>query len=168
MSIDSTWVIVPAHREAGIKRLMRSPLDLVSLGARVWTDPEGQTGAPAHRALFEAYREALDRVIPEARRIWLAMIDEAQKKIPDRLEALRNVLGFQPAGAAFDARVTAVVRKFWLAVDALNATVAPGERVSPQHFVLEWLIRARQDAAVDVLAGMPFWPIGLDVDGNWV
>jgi hypothetical protein len=81
---------------------------------------------------------------------------------------MAEALVFQPAGAAFDARVVAVVRKYWLACDVLNQKVAEDVRISPQVFLLEWLLREREQEALEVLAGMPYWPIGMDPNGNWV
>lgn len=168
MATDNDSIIVPAHLEAGILRLLAAPLDLADCGARVWADPPGHTGSGEHRRLFAAYLGALDRVVPEARRIWLAVIADVQTKIPDRRAAMLNALQFQVAGAAFDGCVIAVIRQFWLECDRLNDEVSSHERVAPQHFVLDWLVRAGKRDAVEVLGGMPYWPIGLDRDGRWV
>jgi hypothetical protein len=164
----STQIITPEWREQGVQRLLSSPRDLLSCGARIVIASASASGSTRHAALFQQYLEALREVIPEACRVWLAIIDQCQKSIPERGKAMLAALRFQPAGAAFDGRIVGVVRDFWLACDRTNQEVDEHERVSPEVFLLEWLIAARSADAVDVIAGMPYWPIGLDSAGNWV
>ena len=38
----------------------------------------------------------------------------------------------------------------------------------PEEFLLRWLVTDRLDELAEFLAGMPYWPIGMDEDGNWV
>jgi hypothetical protein len=163
----SAQIITPQWREQGVQRLLSSPRDLLSCGARV-VIPEAASGSTRHAALFQQYLAALREVIPEARRVWLAIIDQCQQSIPDRDKAMLAALRFQPAGAAFDGRVVGVVREYWLACDRINQEVDEHERVSPEVFLLKWLIVSSFADAVDVIAGMPYWPIGLDSAGNWV
>jgi len=160
-------IISEQWRDLGIERLLTSPPDVVppqtppfpALGSR---RPE------AHARAFDEYIRDLQTVVPEAKRVWLAVIRQFQASFPDRAVAMKEALRFQPAGAAFDARVIAVVRRHWLVCDRLNRSVTESDRVAPERFLLEWLIAAGQDDPVDVLAGMPYWPIGLDADGNWI
>lgn len=166
---DRPYQIISERRfKLGVERLATAPLDLIPCGARVWKSSPGAVGSVQHGELFRSYVQELTEVIPEARRIWNAIIADCEKRTESREEAMIEAIVFQPAGAAFDARVVAVVRKYWLACDLLNQKVAENERVSPQVFVLQWLIKEREQQAVEVLAGMPYWPIGLDRDGNWI
>lgn len=161
-------IISPGRRDLGLHRLMSSPLDVVRCGAHAWTTGEGR-GSELHQELFHAYVAELKEVVPEARRIWLEIIDDCERRTRDRASAMAEAVGFAPAGAAFDARVVHVVRKYWLACDALNRrTKAQEQKVSPQAFMLQWLVDIRYQDAVEVLAGMPYWPLGLDETGNWV
>lgn len=160
-------VISEKRLRLGIHRLLASPLDLAPCGARVWPPRRGNTGSSRHRDLFESYLSDLGEVIPEARRVWHRVLEECRKTAEDETQAVRQAIAFAPAGAAFDARVVWVIRKYWLACDSLNAGVSDDERVSPQVFTLQWLIDVGYRDAVEVLAGMPYWPVGLDSDGNW-
>jgi len=161
-------IISEQRLRLGIQRLLAAPLDLVRCGARAWSPKAEQVGSTEHKKLFALYVSDLREVIPEARRIWYAIVEECQESTEDHETATLDALAFAPAGAAFDGRVVAVIRKYWLACDRLNQQTDERERVSPQAFLLQWLLDMHYTDAVEVLAGMPYWPIGLDLDGNWV
>lgn len=167
-SANDDRIISDHWRRMGIARLLTAPLDLRLSTKTAFLDTDGDKRPERHVVLFNAYVRDLEAVVPEAKKIWLAIIERVQQTIPDRDEAMIEALKFQPAGAAFDARVIGVVRRYWLACHALNGSAPEAERVSPQMFLLQWLISADYHDAVDVIAGMPYWPIGLDPDGNWI
>ena len=160
-------IITEARLKLGLERLINSPLDLRRCGARVW-DQDMNSDKSHHWSLFNSYVHELREVIPEARKVWRAIIIDCQSRNDNIEKAMLEALRFQPAGAAFDGRVIAVVRKYWLACDALNSKLQTNQKVSPHIFLLSWLIDAGYSDAAEVLAGMPYWPIGLDRDGNWV
>jgi hypothetical protein len=169
MSPSNNGQIISEHwRRVGIERLLTSALDLRISGARVFPEQDPNRRPQRHVALFDRYVGALREVIPEAMHVWIAFGAQVQKTITDRDAALIEALRFQPAGAAFDARVVGVVRTYWLFCDQLNQETEEDNRVSPQVFMLQWLISSGYQEAVDVIAGMPYWPIGLDLAGNWV
>lgn len=64
-----------------------------------------------------------------------------------------------------DPKVVAVVRKYWLACDALNRR-SPGSTVDPARFLVDWA-RTRSPALADLVAGLSYWPLGIDEAGNW-
>jgi len=161
-------IITEQMLRRGVERLLSAPLDLARGGARVWGSQRSPIEAPRHRELFQRYIVELVPVITDARRTWNAVIEQFQQRTGDREKARRAALMRLPAGAAFDGCVVAVIRKYWLACDALNSQVPPDERVSPQDFLLRWLIDQGYSSAVEVVAGMPYWPIGLDEKANWV
>ena len=161
-------IITEARLKLGLERLLTAPLDLKGCGARIYADTVRAHQPSEHKYLFQAYTKELKEVIPEARRIWRAIVAECLKKAHDPERATVDALNFQPAGSAFDGRVIAVVRKYWLACDSLNSRIEENIRVSPQVFLLAWLVEVDYREAVEVLAGMPYWPIGLDQDGKWV
>lgn len=152
----------------GIDRLLKAPLDLKRYGALVLENSAPADRSPQQRLLFQAYMGDLRQVIPEARRIWNCILADCFERTKDREKATIQALNFQPAGAAFDGCVVGIIRQYWLACAELNKRLPEEERVSPQTFLLSWLIDARYDDAVEVLAGMPYWPIGLNKAGEWV
>jgi hypothetical protein len=66
-----------------------------------------------------------------------------------------------------DPHVIAVIREYWLAVDALNATMPESSRVEPLDFVFGRLAQQAPDLH-EFLATLPFWPMGQDEQGGWV
>lgn len=69
-------------------------------------------------------------------------------------------------GIATDPYVLGAIREYWLACAALNER-APLKGVEPSAFILDRLKQVRPDLA-DVIARLPYWPIGQDEKGRWV
>jgi hypothetical protein len=65
-----------------------------------------------------------------------------------------------------DTRVIFVLRKYWLACDALNRE-HPATAIDPREFLLGWL-RAAQPDLTPFLEPLPYWPMGKDENGNWI
>ncbi|MBZ9961174.1 hypothetical protein FJ959_22970 [Mesorhizobium sp. B2-2-4] len=158
-------ILTQHRREQNIRRLLEAPDDLMLSGAPLAGSAVPQPGAPPHRELFATY---LDQLRPHVERVasdW----QEAMTYQTVRLgspEAARDFLTQEyPAGPAADMHFIAVVRKFWLACDALNDGGA--ESVDPPIFLLAWVIEAGENLCVEVLASQPYWPVGLSKEGRW-
>jgi hypothetical protein len=151
----------------GTRRLLQAPLTLEIGGAPV-SGPQGGAASLRHRALFEEYREEVDFVTAAALQWWNETLTARKEIASDPAEAVRNAWIDRPAGPASYPGVVALVRDYWLACHELNKDVAEPERVPPWTFLLEWLLDGQYDQCVSVLACMPYWPVGLDRDGNWV
>jgi hypothetical protein len=151
----------------GVQRLLEAPLDLAMSGAPVWRYV--QMPRPIrHVQLFEAYLGELNVVIPEAQGWWSGSLSKHQQRLGSLDEAMRLVWFNRPAGPASYPNVVGVVRRYWLACDALNREAAEvTQRVPPEIFLLQWLVEEEDMEAVRVLAGMPYWPVGLDAEGHW-
>jgi hypothetical protein len=160
----------PASRDwrIGYRRLVTAPHDLKRCGARVWKASRKLQGSPAHRRLFAEYREEIKRAVEASMKWWDGMIAHQSRRIGDREQVIRDAWELRPAGPASYPDFVSVIRKYWLACDALNRECKEGERVSPEVFLLTWLVEAGEEEAVKVITYMPYWPIGLDHDGNWV
>jgi hypothetical protein len=130
--------------------------------------PGGAAGSAQHRALFEQYLKKLGRAKRSADQWWLGLIDTEVKHTRNRDRAIANVKERRPIGPVSHPEVTGTVRKFWLACAALNEEVAIAERVAPEDFILGWMLRLGHDDLAKFLSGYPFWPVGMDWDGNWI
>jgi hypothetical protein len=62
--------------------------------------------------------------------------------------------------------VIAVVRKYWLACDALNRK-HPERAIQPPDFLVSCL-RSKDVSLAEFIGQMPYWPVGKDKEGNWV
>jgi hypothetical protein len=163
------FAISEAGVRAGVSILLESPLTLASSGAPVWTPDPGLTGSSRHRELFAQYKDEVDEVAAEALDWWAETLEThlgpGEHTKEEKLKVWRN----RPAGPASFPGFVAIVRDYWLACDRLNHEVPQAERVPPWTFLLGWLLNNRDyEQVVGVLACMPYWPIGLDRDGNWV
>jgi hypothetical protein len=126
-------------------------------------------GSPAHQALFRLYVKALEAAKEDAEDWWESLIDVEEERVGDRDQALENVIERRPTGAMSLGASDAVVREYWLKCDGLNRkTKNPEDRVAPEEFLLLWLVNDRLNELAEFLAGMPYWPIGMDEEGNWV
>jgi len=154
--------------QLGIRRLLDNPLTLKGCGAPVWEAGEGIAGSDRHRSMFDEYVEEVDYVAAIALEWWNKTLAARSSGATNKRAAFRDAWRSRPAGPASYPGLVALVRDFWLTCHALNQEVDEGERVPPWTFLLAWLRDAGHDEAVRVLACMPYWPIGLDEDGNWV
>ena len=82
--------------------------------------------------------------------------------------AEREVRRSTPVGRVGDRTVIAVVRKYWLACDALNRETPAQIGVPPAEFVLASLLTTSHSDMAQFLSQFPYWPIGTDTDANWV
>jgi hypothetical protein len=155
-------LITKERLNRGIRRLLDAPKDLAISGAPVWDAGVSARGSAEHRRLFLAYRGELRTVVPRALNWWQGMADEAKKE-GDELDAWRT----RPAGPASYPRFVALVRKYWLECYAFNKVVEAEERVPPEVFLLGWLLDVEHGESIQVLACMPYWPIGMDSSKEW-
>lgn len=77
-----------------------------------------------------------------------------------REQAIEESFDRRLAGAASHPKVVWIVRSYWLAAARIG-------EVSPEIFLLQWLIDSGETELVRLIACMPYWPIGLDETGNW-
>jgi hypothetical protein len=131
--------------------------------------PLGSRGSAAHQALFRQYVKGLNAAKEHSENWWQSLIYAEEKRTGNRAQAEENVNERRPTGVMSLGASDAVVREYWLKCDALNRrTKNPEQRVAPAEFLLLWLVDNRLDELAEFLAGMPYWPIGMDEEGNWV
>jgi hypothetical protein len=130
--------------------------------------PPGGGGAPAHTALFRQYLKELRAAHETAMGWWGALLLAEEERTVDHDAAVDNVDERRPVGPVAHGEVIAVVRKFWLECAALNGRSEAADRVAPEEFVLGWLLKREQNDLAEFLSAFPFWPIGMDFQGNWV
>lgn len=151
--------------DIGLRRLLSAPKDVVPPGPG---GPRRQDEAPkAYGALFSAYLTDMLEVFQVASEIWEADIDGLTAGGMTVGQAIESKLDEGAAGPANHPAVVWLVRRYWLECVALGARHPPADRVLPEVFLLEWLADAGHTDFVTLLTAMPYWPIGLDENGNW-
>jgi hypothetical protein len=151
--------------ELGANRLLAQPRDL-PLGNAAEIPLEA---APhPYRQLFLSYAEELDRACATAIAWWNNLVRRSMARDGlDEMQAMRFNYEQRPAGPASRPEVVFVVRDYWLRTVALNETDRQHTGVAPQVLLLGWLPGNAHPDLYSVLTAMPYWPIGLDENGNW-
>ncbi len=161
-------VLTVERIDEGIKRLLAAPLDLRKSGDSVWISSVMAIGSPAHQSLFAEYQEILTVVSHMALSWWEETIVARKRLMVEPAEAVRQAWIDRPAGPAAYPGLVALIRDYWLACNAINQEMPETQRVPPEVFLLSWLSKDRHDKEISVLACMPYWPLGLDCEGNWI
>ena len=152
--------------EDGIERLLAQPLDLD--GAALIASSKDQAQATAdHTGLFQAYRADLNTAYNIAVAWWEDTITAQEKVGKSRNDAIEESFDRRMAGAASHPKVVWIVRAYWLQCVTVNANLPAADRIRPEILLLRWLIDAKEAELVRLLACMPYWPMGLDENGNW-
>jgi hypothetical protein len=153
----------------GLERLLLAPRDL-DRWDRAIGEPGKQRASVEHRRLFEQYKREFAEVAAEAERQWDAEIAWLREHSENSAEAIRERWTMIPAGPAARPFLVAFVRRMWLSVDSINRLVPEHEAVAPEVFLVKWLMEEvpLRHVCMKVLAVIPYWPMGLDMEGNWI
>jgi hypothetical protein len=156
------------NRDEGVRRLMTAMLDLDVHNGWETLHRSRADADPEFRQLYEGYLALLRVALKESLRRWDGTVRAEQEvdggTYEDALARAHERLWAGPGG---DPNVVWVVRLIWLECDLSNGKVAPEARVRPETLLLQWLIDDGEDDLVHLIACMPYWPIGLDANGNW-
>lgn len=148
-----------------VRRLLQAAKDF-SPDAGDSTDSRGTT---AHQVLFRQYTKALEAAKEDAEEWWESLIEVEEERVGDREQAEENVNDRRPTGAMSLGATDAVIREYWLKCDVLNRKArSSDQRVAPEDLLLRWLVDNGFEELATFLANMPYWPIGMDEEGNWV
>lgn len=150
----------------GISRLCCAPSDLDTALSQGKAKPMSRA-TEAHRALFRKYLAELGPVYTSAAKWWKSLVDVQQTKGTSREDAIHAAFDRRLAGPASAPEVVTLVRKTWLECTELNATLEESERVPPEVVLLGWLLEGKHMDFVTLITCMPYWPLGLDENGNW-
>ncbi|MHC4403675.1 MAG: hypothetical protein ACYTG0_28800 [Planctomycetota bacterium] len=157
------------HRvERGIDRLMSAPRDLPPTGH--WRDPPLPLAEASaeHRALFATYASDLEAALGHAEEWWNGVVKRAKSGSFRRQSNVQAAYDTFFAGPAGHLQLQWVLHHYWLECVKLNEQLDEDLRVPCEVLMLHWLLDGRHDSWIDALTCLPYWPIGLDDEGNWV
>lgn len=163
-------MLTTEQRQAGITRLLSALHDVERWDAVDEPKNRAINGTKGHADLFSKYRRDIKKATADARVEWEREIKLALRMVKgkNKEKAEQRAWATYPAGPASAPAFVAVVRRYWLACDEINRKSKASDRVLPEVFLLQWLVNSGAQDEVDVLAGMPYWPLGLDEKGNWL
>ncbi len=118
----------------------------------------------SHEELFLDYVNDLQKAVGyEKQRI--SNIKEKNKERFKTEEELDEFVKKSFDSISCSGRVICVFRKYWLECDKINISNSD-EYVNPKDFTVDWL-SGEYDDLYDIIEGMPYYPIGIDEDGNY-
>jgi hypothetical protein len=151
----------------GIYRLLNCMLDIDAHAPWYRSDKSQAAAAEEYRQIFDAYCQLIRQAASEAIPWWEDTVAAREAEGLSREDAIAAAFNDRMAGAASDPRVVWIVRVIWLECANRNRMKPPEERVRPEYLMLQWLIDAGESELVRLIACMPYWPVGLDENGEW-
>jgi hypothetical protein len=151
----------------GVSRLYCSPTDLDDRQKIDGTPVPYPAAGQHYQRLFDGYLRDLAEVFPIADEWWTSLVDAQEVDGLSRSEAIEEAFDKRLAGPAAASEVVSLIRRTWLACAEINVRSAESERVPPAVLLLGWLVDREEEPLVRLLTCMPYWPIGLDENGNW-
>jgi hypothetical protein len=153
--------------EKGLLSLLQGPRDLDGGTPVPQRSPAAADAHPELRGLFEHYHQGYEFLQPHCMRWWRGCIAASHEAGMTRDEAVDAAYDRRLAGPASAPEFVWFIRHFWLLCDKANRELPLEQRVAPQDLLLQWLVYAGNHDAVQLCTAMPYWPIGMDVQGRW-
>lgn len=151
----------------GIRRLMTAMLDVEGYPYLDAPDINRENAPEGQRVLFDSYLQLIRQACSDAESWWAGTIEAQRQAGLSEQDAIAKAFDDRMAGAASDPKVVWIVRLIWLECMKRNEGYPVSEVVRPEFILLQWLIDAGETELVRLIACMPYWPIGLDENGNW-
>lgn len=153
--------------DLGVNRLLTSLLDTGGHAAWYSSDRSYDSAAEVYRELFDAYVPALQQAYDEAAPWWEDTVAAQRAEGLSEQTAVETAFNIRMAGAAADPRVVWIVRLIWLECADINSGMPDAAKIRPEYLMVQWLKDAGETELVRLLACMPYWPIGMNEDGEW-
>lgn len=153
--------------DKGVSQLLNAPKDIEG-GTPVSAYDGPIEGAHDElRRFFEVYLRGYPILYPHCERWWKGCIASEEGDGRSREDAVEAAFESRMAGPASAPEFVWFIRHFWLGCDGVNQKLPVDQRVAPEVVLLKWLADAGHRDYVTLLTCMPYWPIGLDDDGQW-
>jgi hypothetical protein len=151
----------------GIRRLLNSMLDIEQYPYHDASYIKLENAVESQRVLFESYVQLIRQACADAETWWAGTIEAQRANGLNESEAIAKAFDDRMAGPASDPKVVWIVRLIWLECMKRNRDLQRDQQIRPEFMLLQWLIDAGETELVRLIACMPYWPIGLDENGNW-
>lgn len=153
--------------EKAVRQLMGAPKDLAE-----FLPPQGAAkplgaATEAHRRLYREYVEDFEHAYDVAADWWEDCISAFVGLGHPRDAAIDLAFEKRLAGPASASEVVWFFRLYWLLCAEINAGLPEKDRVPPEVLLLGWLVDEKRHDYVALVTCMPYWPLGLDRNGNW-
>jgi hypothetical protein len=129
--------------------------------------PPVLTVSSAYRAAHADWLEEARWAVDQAIEWWRSLVEGFREPGMSWEDAARSAYEQWPSGPASSEFIVSVVRRHWQACERISAGLLSGEVVWPEDFLLRTLDERKHFRIILALTAMPYWPIGLDENGNW-
>lgn len=153
--------------QKGVRRLLGAPADLSELVPDQGVARPQSDAISEHKKIYREYISDFAQAYEIAEGWWQDCVDACAEEATSRTEAINQAFSKRLAGPASAPEVVWFIRTYWLAFTKANLAVEATERVPPQYMMVQWMIDDGYMSFVQLLTCMPYWPIGLDENGNW-
>ena len=152
--------------QTGIYRLQHAPRDVYAKHDYAAAQLAYQHASDDYKYLYDSYDRDMRGVFAVASHRWEQAIEELIAGGMTEQQALAKLQRERIAGPAEHPMLTWIIRKYWLACDALNRGRAR-DWVPGETFILKWYCDAERSDYVALISALPYWPMGMDKAGNW-
>lgn len=120
-----------------------------------------------YNELYKEYVYELKKAVMEEKE-YLERIRQKNANRFSNKEDLEKFLKQRFDPVCCSGRVIAVFRKYWLKCDEINYSIdnESNEYVNPKEFVVDYLSGSNQEL-YDIISSMPYYPIGVDENGDY-
>lgn len=153
--------------ELGTYQLLHAPDDLGGLALAQGLARPRREATRGHGKLYEEYLADFVMAYEVAEEWWRSCVSAHVSAGVPRSLAIDTAFEKRLAGPASAPEFVWFIRLYWLLCDEINRGLPEWDRVPPQVFLLGWLVDDGLNDYVQLVTAMPYWPIGLDENGNW-
>ncbi|MBZ9683631.1 MULTISPECIES: hypothetical protein [unclassified Mesorhizobium] len=153
--------------DKAVRQLLGAPKDLYGEIRDQGQEKPLADATEAHRRLYAQYVADFATAYEVGDAWWQDCVEAFVLDGYKKAEAVDLAYDKRLAGPASAPEVVWFFRTYWLSFDELNGDLPPADRVPPQTAMLAWLVEDGRKDYVRLLTCMPYWPIGLDENGNW-
>lgn len=153
--------------EKAIRQLLTAPDDLAGLIPDQGKAKPIAGSTAQHQEIYAEYLANFQVAYDVADNWWKGCVQPFIDEGHSREEAIDTAYDNRLAGPASAPEVVWFFRTYWLEFDEVNRSLHPEDRVPPQVCMLGWLVEEDRKEYIRLLTCMPYWPMGLDENGNW-
>lgn len=153
--------------ENGWLRLYHSPKDVRAPVSLVLETPNFIETTDALKPLHAEYVQDFEDWSPREIEWWRHVVTQNLAEDGDVRAAAMAAYERWPAGPASREDMVGLFRKYWFACLEACKDLPEVQRMPPEDFLMSNMSSEIDPIRHLVVTAMPYWPIGLDENGNW-
>lgn len=151
----------------GWMRLYHAPKDVREPERLVLETPDYLPVSRGLESLHRAYRTDFEAWSAAEIDWWRGVVERLMPDSGNVREAAMAAYERWPAGPASREDMVGLFRKYWFACEAASLELPESKRMWPEDFLLGGCSATEDATRYLVVTAMPYWPMGLDSNGQW-